>query len=92
MADDDVDELERMLGDLKRQLPEGHALAAVIADEELDFKQVTELTLGELSQACIGPSSVVSCSSPLHVLFRMGPTSVNEPSRSVPLVARLCAS
>ena len=49
MAADGVGELERVLGNLKRQLPEGHALAAVIADEELDFEQVTELTLGELS-------------------------------------------
>ena len=38
MADDDAAELERMLDDLKRQLPEGHALATVIADEELDFE------------------------------------------------------
>ena len=34
MAADDAAELERVLDDLKRQLPEGHALAAVIADEE----------------------------------------------------------
>ena len=76
MADDDAAELERVLDDLKRQLPEGHALAAVIADEELDFEQVTELMLGELSQARVFLSSVVSCSSPLHVLFRIGPSSV----------------
>ena len=37
MAADDVGELERVLVDLKRQLPEGHTLVAVIADEELDF-------------------------------------------------------
>ena len=29
-------------------LREGHVLAAVIADEELDFEQVLELTLDEL--------------------------------------------
>ena len=60
MAADDAAELERVLDDLKRQLPEGHALAAVIADEELDFEQVLELTLDELSQARIVLSSVVS--------------------------------
>ena len=61
MADDDAAELERILGDLKRQLPEGHALAAVIADEELGFGKVLELTLDELSQARrIVLSSVVS--------------------------------
>ena len=38
MADDDAAEPERILGDLKRQLPEDHALVAVIADEELDFE------------------------------------------------------
>ena len=38
MADDDAAELERILDDLKRQLPEGYALAAVIADDELDFE------------------------------------------------------
>ena len=48
MADDDAAEHERVLDDLKRQLPEGHALAAIIADEELDFEQVTELTLDDL--------------------------------------------
>ena len=61
MAAEDAAELERVLDDLKRQLPEGHALAAVIADEELDFEQVLELTLDELSQARIVLSSVVSC-------------------------------
>ena len=53
MADDDAAELERVLGDLKRQLPEGHALAAIIADEELDFEQLTELTLDDLREVCI---------------------------------------
>ena len=92
MAADDVGEPERVLDDLKqRELPEGHALAAVIADEELDFEQVTELTLDELSQARIVLPSVVSCSSPLYVLFRMGPSSVNVPPRSLALVARLRA-
>ena len=54
MAAADVDELERVLDDLKRQLPEGHALAAIIADEELDFEQVTELALDDLREVCVG--------------------------------------
>ena len=54
MAADDVDELERVLDELKQQLPDGHTLAAIIADEELDFEQLTELTLDDLRELCVG--------------------------------------
>ena len=50
MAADDVDELERVLDELKQQLPDGNILAAVIADEELGFEQLTELTLDDLRE------------------------------------------
>ena len=54
MAADDVDELERVLDELKQQLPDGHTLAAIIADEELDFEQLRELTLDDLWKMCVG--------------------------------------
>ena len=54
MAADDVGALERVLDELKQQLPDGHTLALIIADEELDFEQLTELTLDDLREVCVG--------------------------------------
>ena len=54
MAADDVDELERVLDELKQQLPDGNILAAVIADEELGFEQLTELTLDDIREVYVG--------------------------------------
>ena len=73
MAADDVGELERVLDDLKRQLPEGHALAAIIADEELDFEQVTELTLDDLREVRVGFVYRFDFAACL-LLLRMGPS------------------
>ena len=38
----DVGALERVLDELKQQLPDGHTLALIIADEKLDFEQLTD--------------------------------------------------
>ena len=54
MAADDVNELERVLDELKQQLLDGHTFAAVIADKELGFEQLTELTLDDLREVCVG--------------------------------------
>ena len=87
MADEYAAELERVLDELKRQLPERHALAAIIADEELDFEQVTELTLDDLREMCVGFVYRFDYAACL-LLLRMGPSSVDVPPRSLPLVAR----
>ena len=78
MAADDVNELERVLDELKQQLLDGHTFAAVIADKELGFEQLTELTLDDLREVCVGfvyRFDDVVC----LLLLRMVPSSVNVP-------------